>query len=156
MVIARGVDEGELLRLVAAVEREAEHPLADVVERQAEATQRVTEHAEGSENVPGHGAIATVSGHRVVVGNRRLTERENIDLTELAAQRDQLAATGRTVVIAAVDGRAAGLIASPTQRAGPPPPSWPSCTPSESKWSCSPATTRPPPSGSPSSWASTP
>lgn len=110
VVTALGVHEGELLRLVAAVERESEHPLAEAVVRHAEATQRVTEHAEGFENVPGHGAIATVSGHRVVVGNRRLAEREDIDLTELAAKRDELAATGRTVVIAAVDGRAAGLI----------------------------------------------
>lgn len=110
VVTAPGVHEGELLRLVAAVERESEHPLAEAVVRHAEATQRVTEHAEGFENVPGHGAIATVSGHRVVVGNRRLAERENIDLTLLAAKRDELAATGRSVVIAAIDGRAAGLI----------------------------------------------
>ncbi|MFJ3620657.1 HAD-IC family P-type ATPase [Streptomyces iakyrus] len=70
----------------------------------------MTEHAEGFENVPSHGAIATVSGHRVVVGNRRLTERENIDLTELVTKREELAATGRTVVIAAIDGRAADQI----------------------------------------------
>ncbi|MGA5189257.1 hypothetical protein ACPCSL_22070 [Streptomyces griseoincarnatus] len=58
--------------VVAAVERESERPLAEAVVRHAEATLRVTEHAEGFENVPGHGPIATVSGHRVVVGNRRL------------------------------------------------------------------------------------
>ncbi|MCC9705552.1 heavy metal translocating P-type ATPase [Streptomyces sp. MNU76] len=110
VVTARGFHEGELLRLVAAVERESEHPLAEAVVRHAEATQRVTELAAGFESVPGHGAIATVSGHRIVVGNRRLAERENVDLTELAAKREELAATGRTVVIAAVDGRAAGLI----------------------------------------------
>ncbi|GKQ36033.1 cation-translocating P-type ATPase [Streptomyces sp. A012304] len=110
VVIARAFHEDELLRLVGAVERESEHPLAAAVVRHAEATLRVTERAQGFENVPGHGAVATVSGHRVVVGNRRLAERENVDLTELAAKRDELAATGRTVVIAAVDGRAAGLI----------------------------------------------
>ncbi len=110
VVTAPGVHEGELLRLVAAVERESEHPLAEAVVRHAEAARRVTERAEGFTNVPGHGAVATVSGHRVVVGNRRLAERENIDLTELTAEREELAATGRTVVIAAVDGRAAGLI----------------------------------------------
>jgi Cu2+-exporting ATPase len=110
VVTAPAVHEGELLRLVAAVERESEHPLAEAVVRHAEATLRVTEQAEGFENVPGHGVIATVTGHRIVVGNRRLAERENIDLMELAGKRDELAATGRTAVIVAIDGRAAGLI----------------------------------------------
>ncbi|MFD8231638.1 heavy metal translocating P-type ATPase [Streptomyces sp. NPDC059696] len=110
VITAPGIHEDELLRLVAAVERESEHPLAEAVVRHAEATQRVTERAQGFANVPGHGAVATVSGRRVVVGNRRLAERESIDLTELAAMRDELAATGRTVVIASIDGRAAGLI----------------------------------------------
>ncbi|MFF3891506.1 heavy metal translocating P-type ATPase [Streptomyces sp. NPDC001914] len=102
--------EDELLRLVAAVERESEHPLAEAVVRYAEARGIAGERAEEFENVPGHGAIARVSGHRVVVGNRRLAEREGVGLAELARDRDRPAATGRTVVIAAVDGRAAGLI----------------------------------------------
>ncbi|WP_416980489.1 heavy metal translocating P-type ATPase [Streptomyces sp. T028] len=110
VVTTPGVDEDELLRLVAAVERESEHPLAEAVVRHAEARGLATARADGFENVPGHGAVATVSGRRVVVGNRRLAERENVDLTELTATRHELAATGRTVVIAAVDGRAAGLL----------------------------------------------
>ncbi|MFF6829823.1 heavy metal translocating P-type ATPase [Streptomyces longwoodensis] len=110
VVTGSHVTEDELLRLVAAVERESEHPLAEAVVRHAEAKGLATERAENFENVPGHGAIARVSGHRIVVGNRRLAEREGIDLAELAQKRDELAATGRTVVIASVDGRAAGLI----------------------------------------------
>ncbi|MXM62776.1 heavy metal translocating P-type ATPase [Streptomyces sp. HUCO-GS316] len=110
VVTADGTDEGELLRLVAAVERESEHPLAEAVVRYADARAVDKVRAEGFENVPGHGATATVDAHRVVVGNRRLAEREEIDLGELAERRVELAATGRTVVIAAVDGRAAGLI----------------------------------------------
>ncbi|MFD5814467.1 heavy metal translocating P-type ATPase [Streptomyces sp. NPDC127038] len=103
--------EEDLLRLVAAVERESEHPLAEAVVRYAEARGISAERAVDFVNVPGRGAVARVSGHRVVVGNRRLAEREGIALGELGGDRERLAATGRTVVIAAVDGRAAGLIA---------------------------------------------
>ncbi|MFF4576606.1 heavy metal translocating P-type ATPase [Streptomyces sp. NPDC001410] len=110
VVTSAHMAEYEFIRLVAAVERESEHPLAEAVVRHAEGKGLATERAEGFENVPGHGAIATVSGHRVVVGNRRLAEREGVDLAELTTKRDTLALTGRTVVIAAVDGRAAGLI----------------------------------------------
>jgi Cu2+-exporting ATPase len=46
----------------------------------------------------------------VAVGNQRLLEREGIDLGGLAGRRDELAAGGRTPVVVAVDGKAAGLV----------------------------------------------
>ncbi|MFD4249096.1 heavy metal translocating P-type ATPase [Amycolatopsis thermoflava] len=104
-------DEHVLLRLVAAVERESEHPLAQAIVRHADRAGVARVDAERFENVPGHGAIAQVDGHRVVVGNRRLLEREGVALGSLAARRDQLAAGGRTAIVAAVDGVAAGVIA---------------------------------------------
>ncbi|MET8158296.1 heavy metal translocating P-type ATPase [Sphaerisporangium sp. NPDC005289] len=107
---ADGIGEPELLALVAAVERESEHPLADAVVRHAEGQDVAVFQARDFHNVPGHGAIATVDGRRVVVGNRRLMEREGISLDGLTSRRDEPAAGGRTVVVAAVDGRAAGLI----------------------------------------------
>ncbi|MDX8143233.1 heavy metal translocating P-type ATPase [Lentzea sp. BCCO 10_0061] len=109
-VIIDGMPQDELLRLVAAVERESEHPLAEAVVRHADALGVAAARAERFENVPGHGAIAHVDGRRVVVGNRRLLERENVDLGTLAARRDELAATGRTAVLVSVDGVVAGVI----------------------------------------------
>ncbi|WP_068053078.1 heavy metal translocating P-type ATPase [Nocardia xishanensis] len=109
-VITDGLGETEVLRLVAAVERESEHPLAQAVVRYAENQGVQQVRARGFENISGHGAIAEVEGHRVVVGNRRLAEREGIDLGALADRRDDLAATGRTAVIAAVDGKPAAVI----------------------------------------------
>ncbi len=110
-VIADGIDDRELLALTAAVERESEHPLAAAVVRYADerGINRLT--AKGFGNVAGHGAAAEVDGHRVVVGNRTLMSDENIELGTLAARRDELAATGRTAVFVAVDGRAAAVIA---------------------------------------------
>jgi P-type Cu2+ transporter len=111
VVPADGVPEEELLRLVAAVERESEHPLAEAIVGRAEQAGADWVAADGFENVPGHGAVATVQGRRVAVGNRRLMEREELDLGPLAARREQLASGGRTVVMAAADGRPLGLFA---------------------------------------------
>ncbi|GAB2873453.1 heavy metal translocating P-type ATPase [Streptomyces mayteni] len=110
VITAPGMDEAELLRLVAAVERESEHPLAEAVVRYAE--QRATDRASARDftNVPGHGATGVVEGRRVAVGNRRLAEREGAELAALTAAREELAATGHTVVIATADGQEAGLI----------------------------------------------
>ncbi|MGH2725557.1 MAG: heavy metal translocating P-type ATPase, partial [Actinomycetota bacterium] len=111
MVSADNVDERELLRLVAGAERESEHPLADAIVRAAEARGLEPPRADRFEAVSGHGALATVEGRRLTVGNARLLEREKISLDGLAAQAAELAGEGRTVVHVALDGRAAALIA---------------------------------------------
>jgi len=67
--------------------------------------------AEGFENVPGLGALATVDGHRLTIGNLRLMQREDIALGELDARRADLGSQGKTVVWIAADGRAIGLLA---------------------------------------------
>jgi Cu2+-exporting ATPase len=106
-----GLDDGKLLRLVAAVERESEHPLAEAIVKAAEKRGVERLRAEQFEAVAGHGTVATVDGRRVLVGNRRLLEREHVSLDGLAARADAMAGAGRTVVHVAVDGRPAGVIA---------------------------------------------
>jgi P-type Cu2+ transporter len=109
-LVAQGLSEEELLRLASAVERESEHPLAEAVVNHAEALSIANATAERFENVPGQGAIASVEGRTVIVGNRRLMDREGIDLGPLEQRREEMAAGGRTAVIVAVDGKPAGLI----------------------------------------------
>ncbi len=111
VVTADGIDENELLRLSAAVERESEHPLAEAVVRAAKERGLEPPRAEAFEAVAGHGAIATVEGQRVALGNARLLEREHVALDGLAARAAELADEGRTVVHIARDGRAVGLVA---------------------------------------------
>jgi Cu2+-exporting ATPase len=110
-VVVEGIGENELLALVAAVEQESEHPLAAAVVRHAREHGAPVLAASDFLNVPGHGAAATADGRRVLVGNRKLMANEGIDLGLLAAVRDELADTGRTAVLVAVDGKAAAVIA---------------------------------------------
>jgi Cu2+-exporting ATPase len=110
-VVVDGVTEDQLLKLTAGVERESEHPLAAAIVRHAEAAGVAVSPASAFRNVPGHGAHADVNGHRVLVGNRKLMADQRVDLGDLAARRDELAAAGRTAVFVAVDGRAVGVIA---------------------------------------------
>ena len=109
-VAVDGIDERELLRLAAAVERESEHPLADAIVHRADADGVAHAPVESFESVPGHGALASVAGRRVAIGNLRLMEQQHIELGPLRECRAELADGGRTAVLVGVDGRAAGVI----------------------------------------------
>ncbi|MDT0212502.1 copper-translocating P-type ATPase [Rothia sp. ARF10] len=111
VVVADGLDEDEVLRLVASVERESEHPLAAAIVAYAVARGLTPPAPREFRNVPGHGAAADVDGRRVVVGNRRLMADEDVDVAELSVRRDELADTGRTAVLVGVDGRGVAVIA---------------------------------------------
>jgi Cu2+-exporting ATPase len=108
---ADGVDAGTLLRLAASVERESEHPLAEAVVKAAAERGLTPPAAEHFEAVAGHGALATVEGHAIAIGNARLLEREHVPLDGLAHEAAALADEGRTIVTIAIDGKAAGLLA---------------------------------------------
>ncbi len=111
MTLADGIDESELLRLVAAVERQSEHPLAEAIVNLATARNLEIPDAKEFESIPGHGATASVEGRSVAVGNQKLLDRERISLDELAEKAGALADAGRTVVRVGIDGKAAALIA---------------------------------------------
>ena len=110
-VVTDGLDEDEMLALVAAVERGSEHPLAGAIVGYAEARSVPRLSLNGFRNVPGHGATADVQGRRVAVGNRKLMVAERVDFGSLMDRRDELASSGRTAVLVAVDGQPAGVIA---------------------------------------------
>jgi P-type Cu2+ transporter len=111
VVSGDGIDEDELLTLVAAAESGSEHPTADAIVRAAQERGLQIPRAEAFEAVPGHGVLATVQGRRVAVGNARLLAREGISQDGLAVHFERLAGQGRTVVYAAVDGTAAAVLA---------------------------------------------
>ena len=109
-LIVQGMPESDALALIAAVERESEHPLAQAVVRRADTAQVRRADAKDFTSIPGQGAVATVEGHRVAVGNTRLMTSEKVDLGGLGVRQQELAEGGRTSVVAAVDGRAVAVI----------------------------------------------
>ncbi|MBI4939370.1 MAG: copper-translocating P-type ATPase, partial [Actinobacteria bacterium] len=109
-VATTGISEADVLALVAAVERESEHPLAKAVVRRAETVSAPRLQAEGFVSTPGQGAVATVDGHRVAVGNARLMTAEGVPVGSLDTRRSELASQGVTAVLAAVDGQVVAVI----------------------------------------------
>ena len=106
-----GFAEHELLQLAAMADKRSEHPLAEAIVRGARARGIEVGEPEEFKAIPGHGVAASVRGRRVLVGNRKLLERESISLAEFEAGAARLADEGKTPMFVAVDGRPAGLVA---------------------------------------------
>ncbi len=103
--------EDALLQLAASAERGSEHPLGEAIVRAAEMRGLAPTSPQRFEAVAGHGILATIEGRRVLVGNRRLLEREEVPADDqLAGRAAALEASAQTVMWVAVDDRTAGLI----------------------------------------------
>jgi Cu2+-exporting ATPase len=105
------MDASELMSLAAAAERESEHPLAKAIVAYGEALGVPRRRASSFKNVTGQGAMATVDGRRILLGNARLLAQEGVDTTPVEATQQTWARAGRTAILIAVDGEAAGVIA---------------------------------------------
>jgi len=105
-----GFDEGEVLRLGASLERASEHPLAAAIVNGAQEKSLALAAVNDFRSFTGKGVAGTVEGRAVALGNLKLFEELHIDAGELPARAETLRGDGQTVMLLAIDGRAAGLI----------------------------------------------
>lgn len=109
--VASGTNEDDLLGLVASLERASEHPLAAAIVRAAEARGATLFDVDDFDSITGRGVVGRVDGHQLTVGNALLMKEREVDVSALGDGAGRLAAEGKTVMMIAVDGQAAGLVA---------------------------------------------
>ena len=111
IVTAAGVDEAELLRLAASIERASEHPIAHAIVTAAERRGLQLAQVEAFDSPAGRGALGTAEGRRVVLGNARFLQELGVSTDALAKEAERMREDGATAIFAAVDGRVAGALA---------------------------------------------
>jgi Cu+-exporting ATPase len=111
VVAVGGMPANELLRLVASLELGSEHPLAAAITRGAEERKVPLANAADFRSQTGKGVTGTIDGKRVAVGNLALFKALGIDTGDLPKEAEARRNDGQTVMLVAVDGRAAGLVA---------------------------------------------
>ena len=111
VVVPRGQDDREVLRLAASLERGSEHPLGEAIVKGAEGRGLALADTAGFAAVPGHGVSGRVGDRDVLLGNAKLMLDRGIAIDGLAKDWERLANEGKTPMYVAVDGKPAGLVA---------------------------------------------
>ena len=108
--VAGRLAEGELLRLAAGLERTSEHPLAAAIVKAAEQRGAVAAAASAFEYQPGQGVSGNVEGQQIAIGTAAFLVERGVDVAALAGDAEEARGRGETVVLVAVNDRAAGII----------------------------------------------
>ncbi|CAI07328.1 heavy metal translocating P-type ATPase [Aromatoleum aromaticum] len=110
-VAASGWSGDEVLRIAASLDQGSEHPLAHAIVDEARRQGLALSKPDSFESSSGIGVRGIVEGRKIVLGNTALMDDEGVAWQDLAEQAEALRSEGASVMMLAVDGRAAGLVA---------------------------------------------
>lgn len=110
VTVSRTIDENELLRLAASVERGSEHPLGEAILAEAGNRGLVLVEPKEFKAIPGKGVRADIEGKEVLLGTANYMEDSGVNLADVIDEANSLQVQGKTVMFAAVDKEVAGLI----------------------------------------------
>jgi len=104
------LDDEEVLRLAASLERFSEHPLGEAILRGAKLRGLPLAEVADFQSVTGQGVLGNVDGRSVALGNAALMQAQDVELGKLTVLADVWRQQGQTAMLLGVDGRAAGVI----------------------------------------------
>lgn len=109
--VAGSSAEKELLAYAAAAEIRSQHPLAEAVINKARSQKIDIPEPDSFRSVSGRGVEIKLRGDHVLLGNKRLMSDMGIDISAVSSKLEELQGQGKTIMVIAVNGKAAGLIA---------------------------------------------
>jgi Cu+-exporting ATPase len=103
--------EAEVLRLAASVERASEHPLADAIVNESRDRGIQVADVQDFDSPVGKGALGTVEGRKVLLGNAAFMRSQGVDTSVMEAEAERQRGEGATVINMAVNRQLAGIMA---------------------------------------------
>lgn len=111
-IVAYGnLSEDEMLQLAASAEKGSEHPLGEAIVNGAKVKGLQLQDGKNFNAIPGHGIQVEIDNHLVLIGNKKLMNKNNIDINKALGRMEELEGEGKTAMLMAVDGNLAGIIA---------------------------------------------
>jgi Cu+-exporting ATPase len=111
IICTPGFKNDDIIILAAAAENGSEHPLGEAVVKMALEMGHTLKNPSFFEALPGYGIKVEIDNKNILLGNRRLLSENSIDFSKFGSQLEELEAVGKTVMLIAIDGVFAGLIA---------------------------------------------
>ncbi|MGB2960065.1 MAG: heavy metal translocating P-type ATPase [Bacteroidota bacterium] len=106
-----GYGADSVIGRASSLERKSEHPLGDAIVRYAQKEDVPAGNVDGFQSLTGLGVAGTVDNVPVIAGNLKLMKEYAIETERVQAEVTRLAGEGKTAIIVAIDGEAAGVIA---------------------------------------------
>jgi Cu+-exporting ATPase len=111
VVPTHGVEEDEVLRFAASVERASEHPLGRAIVEAAAERGLALGKVEGFDAPAGKGVVGKVAGRKLALGSASFLRESGVSVAALETEAERLRQDGATAIYVAIDGKASGIIA---------------------------------------------
>ena len=105
------ITEEELLAIAASAEKGSEHPLGEAIVKEAEDRKIELKKLDKFVAIPGHGIEVIIDGKDIFLGNKKLMDRNSINLLDLEEKSNVLATEGKTPMFISINNKIAGIIA---------------------------------------------
>lgn len=103
--------EDEILELAATAEKGSEHPLGEAIINSAKEKGLQLFEAKNFSAIPGYGIQVEIQQQSVLIGNKKLMKKNNIEIYQALNQMEKLEGEGKTAMLVAVNGNFTGIIA---------------------------------------------
>ena len=111
IVTDKSFTEMQLLQYSAVAEKNSEHPLGEAIVKLAKLKGQSVEDPDDFIAIPGQGVEVQYKGLKILLGNRKLMETNSVNISHLEVQMVTFEAEGKTAMLLAANGKAAGVIA---------------------------------------------
>ncbi|WP_295296153.1 heavy metal translocating P-type ATPase [uncultured Brachyspira sp.] len=104
-------DKDKLLLIAASAENGSEHPLGEAIVREAKEKNIKLLNIENFKAIAGFGIEVFIDNKKVLMGNEKLMNKENINIENYNSYMDKLSKEGKTPMYVAYDNKLLGIIA---------------------------------------------
>ena len=111
IISTNGMEENELLRIAASIERASEHPLGQSIVKEGERRNKKLEEPKEFKAIAGKGLSGVYKNKEILIGNRKLMEENKIDTEAIESQISSLEEEGKTAMLIGSENAIMGIIA---------------------------------------------
>ncbi|MDF0727659.1 heavy metal translocating P-type ATPase [Cytobacillus sp. S13-E01] len=111
-IVAYGnYSEDELLQIAASAEKGSEHPLGEAIVNGAKEKGLQLQDGKNFNAIPGHGIQTEINNQFVLIGNKKLMKKNDVNIDQALETMEKLEGEGKTAMLMAVEGSLAAIIA---------------------------------------------